>query len=185
MALEKLIEDLIAALNANTTAHSKLADVAIAAAAEKTTKAAAEAPAKKAPAKKAEADEEDEEPKKAPAKKTAEKAPAKKAPAKKKGPELVLKVKEDQIADIAVGFMSTDDEEEREERKTKMRSALQHLGFKKATEIDNAEDRAKFASYLAFWAAGEDVDFEDIDEKIADALGGSDAEDEDEDDDMV
>ena len=174
MSLEAAIAELTAAVRENTEAHTKLAAVAVAAAKSgKAEKPAAEVTGSEEP--KAEKPKA-EKPK-------AEKPKAEKPAAKPKAkPPVQVDVDQAATPGIAVAFLSTDDEADRDARKAKMRSALDHLGAKKASEIDNDEDCVKFATYVAYWTAGHEVDFEEIDALVAEALDGSGSED---DDDMV
>lgn len=166
MSIEKALADLTTALKENTEAHLKLADVAKAAQASKTPapeKAPAEKP-KAASKAKAEADEQEEAPKKEAAKKPA----ARKAAPKNKTPDPVTSITFDDLKLAAKAFISPEDESERDARKEKLGSALDHLGASKLTEVDE-DDMPKVATYLAYWTAGLDVDFEEIDGLIAEA----------------
>ncbi len=174
MSLEAAIAELTAAVRENTEAHAKLAAVAVAASKAGKDKPAAEVTGSEEP--------KAEKPKAEKPKAERPKAEKPKAEKPKAKPEVQTDVDEAAIPGIAVGFLGTDDESVREDRKAKMRSALDHLGFKKASEIDNDEDRVKFATYVAYWSAGHEVDFEEIDALVAEAVGDSGSED---DDDMV
>jgi hypothetical protein len=198
MSIEAALAELTAAVKENTAAHTKLAEVAQAAQKGGTTAKASPAKASttkastakasedtEAEENEAEAPEEKPAPKKAPAKKApAKKAPAKKAPAKPKAPTLSAEVDRDEFKNTARAFMSPDDEDTRDANKEKFASALAHLGAKKLTEVDD-EDLAKLAGYIAYWNAGLDVDFEEIDGLIAEAAEASSEESEDDSDDML
>lgn len=188
MSIEEALAANTAALVENTAAHLKLA--AVAEAARKPVKeaeppkeeeapkltAAQKAAATKAAAK-AKADEEaaaeEEAPKKAAPKKTTKKVET---------PDPVTDIAEGEVAPLVLGFIKTDDEELRDERKAKVRAALDHIGAAKATEIEDDEGRCKFATYVAYWTAGLEVDFEAVDELVTEAMEAAGGEGSDEDD---
>lgn len=165
MSIEKALADLTAAVQANTEAHQKLEKAAIASMKQKA--AAAKAPAD---------DDEDDEPAPKPAaRKTAAKPAAeKKAPAKKPAsrakkpaePKLSATVERDEVSNAARNWMDTDDEAVRDERKAQFKAALNHLGAKKMGDVDD-DDLPRLMAYIAYWSADLEVDFEALDEKIA------------------
>lgn len=175
MSIEAAIAELTAAVKENTAAHTKLAEVAAAAAGGKAA----------APAKEETKDEAPAEEKKAPAKKAPAKKPAAKKPATKQAepPELEGSVSAADLKKAAAAFLDGDDEEARDANKQKFIAALNHLGAAKLGEVDSDEDRARLAGYIAYWNEGLEVDFEAVDE-IVSAAGGED-EDEGEDDDIL
>ena len=176
MSLEEQIAKLTAAVEANTAAHTKLAEVAMSASAGKRTEA-------EKPAPKEEDDGEDDAAaakKKAAAKKAAEtrkaNASKKKAEEEKEAPTLDASVTSKDLMAAARAFMSPDDADQCEENKERFASALKHLGAAKLSAVDE-EDIPKLAGYIAYWQGGLDVDFEEIDGLIAELVeangGGS------------
>lgn len=102
-----------------------------------------------------------------------------------KKPEIPAPITEIDGPDLrkhAAAYMGSDDEDEREAAKANLSAALKHLGVKKLPELDD-DDRPKVATYLAYWAQGLEVDFEELDELVAAASdsGGDDGDDDDED----
>lgn len=175
MSIEAALAELTAAVKANTEAHEKLAQVAKAAQGSKPAAAKKPAPEKAAPAEDTTEEAPAEEPKKAPAKK----APAKKAAAKKPdAPTLSATVEMDDFKNAARAFMSPDDEEQRDKNKANFAAALNHLGAASLSKVDG-EDLPKLAGYVAYWATGLEVDFDEIDEKIAELSDGGDEEESD------
>lgn len=182
-SLEQALAENTAALIENTAAHLQLAKVAGASMKSGTTATASTAvePTDEKPAtgtaaaaaKKAAAEA-------LAAKKaaTAEAAAAKKAAGSKKPkvPELEAEVSEADLRTACRAYLNTDDEEEREAHKANVTSAFAHLGVKVLTEIE-AEGRAQLAGYVAYWAAGLEVVFEDIDALLADAPDEADDDD--------
>jgi hypothetical protein len=172
MSLEDKIDALTAAIKENTAAHEAMTQVAVKAAGSKST-AKAETKAEETDT---DTDEDD-----AAAKKKAAAEKRKAAAAKKKKEEAAKKAAEESEAEIvteiskvdlhakAKEFMSSDDSEERDAAKANFASALEHLGAAKLSEVDD-DDRARLATYINAWSAGsEKIDFEDLDEKIAEA----------------
>ncbi len=191
MSLEAAIAELTAAVKENTEAHAKLAEVA------KATQQAKAAPKKAAPeaekpeAEKPEAEkpeaEKPEAEKPAPKKAAAKpKAAPKKAAAKPKAPTLSATVDRDEFKNAARAFMSAEDEETRDKNKANFAAALNHLGASKLTDVDD-EDLPRLAGYIAYWSAGLEVDFEEIDALLADMSSDEDdrASDEEADDEML
>jgi len=167
MSLEEALAANTLALEANTAAHTKLAEVAMAA---QGGKAADKPAADKAPT----AAEKAAATKKANA--------AKKAAAAKKAetPEVAGAVDEAAIRAVARDYLSGDDEAERDAKKANVSAAFKHLGAKKLTDLADDEDRAKLAAYIAYWKAGhETIDFEDIDALVAEAGEGAGTDDDD------
>ncbi len=176
MSIEEALAANTAALIENTAAHSKLAEVAMAAAGGK---AASGKPAKE------ETSSEEEETKETAAEKkkrlAAEKAAAtkkaaadKKAAATKEAPELVAEMPAAALHKIAAAFMSDDlDEADRDANKANFVGGLAHLGAKKFSELADDAERARLAAYIGYWQAGLDVDFEEID-ALVEALGAGD-----------
>jgi hypothetical protein len=171
------LKEAVAALNRNTEAHEKLAAVAVKAQSAKAAEPTRE-PYKTAaePEKAAEKPAEKPATKPAAEKPAAEKPAAEKPAAKpaakptgKKGkqpPALVAEVTSEALRDAAKAFLSSDDAAVRDGAKGQMSAAFNHLGAAKLSDLDD-EGRAKLAGYIAYWSAGLDVNFEEIDEKIA------------------
>lgn len=179
MSLETAIAELTAAVRENTAAHTKLAEVAIATRKGSAPDVAEEPKAEKKAAPKA-------APKSAPKAdpeepKTEKEAPKKAAPKKAAPPKIAAEVSDDEIKVMARNYMSGDDEDEREAKKANVSAAFNHLGVKKLSEIEEDADRARLAGYIAYWAAGLKVDFEEID-GLVEAAGDDDAGDGDGDD---
>lgn len=180
MSLEEQLAKLTAAVEANTAAHEKLAQVAVAAQGAKGSKPAEDkaedekpAPKKPAPKKPAQkADEADEKP-------APKKTPTRRAKAKE--PTLSADVDKKGLTQDVLAWIGTDDEEERDERKGKLRAALDHVGADTLGKADEA-DLPRIAAYLAYWQADLEVNFEEIDAKV-EAL--SDDDDGDGDDDLI
>lgn len=130
MALEKLLTDLIAALEANTTAteeqNAKLASMMGAKAADK--------PAAKA------------------ADKPADKPAAKPAPGKKTAPKAVTA---DDIAKAAGEYMKAGDEDDRATAKANVRRIVEHYGSDRLTNIE-PEHFPEVLSMLKAFAAGDE-----------------------------
>ena len=169
MSLEEALRENTEALKANTAAHEKLGAIATA-------------------AQGGEAETEATEEKKAPAKKApAKKAPAKKPAAKKaEPPELKSSVTAAAIKKAAGAYLGVAEGAERDAHKANVVAAFAHLGVEKLGEIDNNEDRAKLAGYIAYWDAGLEVDFEAIDEIVAgDGDGDGEEEGGDDGDDLL
>lgn len=179
MGIEEALAANTAALEANTAAHNRLADVAEAAAGGKP---AADKPADKP---KAETPKDDgEKPETAAAKKkrlAAEKKAAEAAAAAEAEeaeevdpPELVAEVTAADLHTQASAFMSKElDAEVLDANKANFVGGLSHLGAKKFSELGSDGDRARLSAYIAYWQAGLDVDFTAIDEAI-EALGDED-----------
>ncbi|MEP2533502.1 hypothetical protein [Shimia sp.] len=178
MSLEQALAELTEAVKENTAQHAAFAEVAKKVATGKSSGEKA-ADTAESDAEKAKAD--------AAAKKKADAAAKRKAAAAKKKAEAEAKAQEESEADVvteisvvdlralAKEFMSSDEAEERDAAKARFGSALEHLGAEKLSEVDTDEDRAKLATYIKAWQAGEEDDdsafFEALDEKVG---GGSD-----------
>lgn len=178
MGIEEALAANTAALEANTAAHNRLADVAEAAAGGK--------PAADKPADKPKADtpkDDGEKPETAAAKKKRLVAEKKAAEAKAaaeaeeeagEAPELVAEVTAADLHTQASAFMSKDlDAEVLDANKANFVGGLAHLGAKKFSELADDSERARLSAYIGYWEAGLDVDFTAIDEAIA-ALGDDD-----------
>jgi hypothetical protein len=171
MGIEELLAANTAALEANTAAHAKLAEVAMAAAGSATGgTTSAETPAatkeKEAPAKETAAAKK----KRLAAEKKAEAEAEAKAKAAVK-PEISSSVSAADLKKAAAGFLKGDDEEARDLAKQNFIGALEHLGCGKSlSSVEEPADRAKLAGYIAYWQAGLDVDFDEID-AIIDSAG--------------
>lgn len=191
MSLESAIQELTAAVKENTAAHLQLADVAKAAstgAKPSETKKEAQTPAKD------ETDEDEAEAQKKAAaaerrKKAAEKKKAEaeaaaaaeaEAEAEAEGdddllggdddlPEVQAEASVAEIKKAAGAFLDEDDENFRDDNKAKVISAFKHLGVSKLGGLTDAEDRAKLLAYIAYWNAGLEVNFEDVDERVIEA----------------
>lgn len=188
MNIEERLDLLTQALEANTAAHLKLAEVALAASSGKTAPAEdKKAPAKDkpAPAETEETPEDDaaEKKKAAAAKKKAAAAAAakKKAEAEKaaaaEAPEIETSVSVDDMRAAVKAHMETDDEEVRATRMSNLKGALAHLGLGKLSEVTEDDAVAKLAGYVAYWKAGVEFSFEDVDSIIDAADTGSDEDD--------
>lgn len=190
MSLEAAIQELTAAIKDNTAAHTNLADVAKAAAGS-----SKPAETKKAEPDTTDDDGEDdaEAKKKAAAAERRKKAAEKKA-AEAKAEEEAAKKKEaeaeeeddllggdDELPEVqseatvaevkasAGKFLDSDDENFRDDNKSKVIAAFKHLGVSKLGGLTDAEDRAKLVGYIAYWNAGLEVNFEEVDERVAEA----------------
>lgn len=164
MTFEELIAANTAALIDNTAAHKKLAEVAMAAAGGKanTTKTA----------EKPKPEEKEPEEKETAIAKKKRLAAEKKAAAEAEAPELVAEMSGADFHKRATAFLSEDlSQKERDTNKANFVAGLSHVGAAKFSEVKTDEDRARVAAYVAYWTAGLDVDFEAIDEMIAE-LGG-------------
>lgn len=184
MSIEAALAELTAAVKANTEAHEKLAQVAMTA---QQNKAANNSTAEKSDAKDEPEAKEAEKPaeeKKSTKRTSTKRTSTKKSTAKKaEEPKLSASVDREELTNQARAFMSSDDEEKRDEAKEKFKSALDHLGAKKMSDVEE-DDIPRLAGYISYWQAGLDVDFEAIDEKIAelaDADEGGENGDSDED----
>lgn len=163
MSLEEALRANTVALEANTAAHLKLAEVAVAAATGKSSAGST----KPAPTETTESEESEETAAQKKKRLAAEKAAAAKKAAAAEPPELETSVTGDEIKKIAGAFLASDDEKVRDANKANFISALSHLGAKKLGDVETDEDRARLAGYIAYWTAGLKVDFEAIDEIVA------------------
>lgn len=181
------LEAAIAKLQESVEKNNELLEQVLSGRDEVLKKKAEKPAASKAKAAK-ETDSDDEE--EAPAKKTRakKKAPAKKAPAKKSSKS---KKKAPGTADVRKafgGFMSVEDEDEREERKAFVIDMLAHFDVKKATEIEE-DDRQKAIDFVENESVFEG--WQDATEKnktfdFDSALSDEDGDDEDDDsDDLI
>lgn len=150
------LEALISAIGDNTEAHTALGKIASKA-----------ADAKPASSKAKAADE-----KPAPAKEKPKPAPAKAKEEKKPEFEVVASTS---IAEARTAIKDYVSEEgaDTDARKAQLKAALDHLGARKLSEISE-EDAPRLATYAAAWSAGAEVNFEEIDEMVAEAAPGSD-----------
>lgn len=209
MGIEALIEKLVVALEENTAAHTKLAQVATAAAASNgksdksgETKATEEKASKATESKKSEDEDEDDaaakaaEAKKKAAAERRRKAAEKKAEEAKKAaekddedededldldvgdeddeglPEVQAEATIKELHAAAAAYLDEDAKDYRDENKKNVVAAFAHLGVKKLGELkadDRAEDRAKLLAYITYWKAGQKVDFEAVDARVAEA----------------
>lgn len=181
MALEDAIRELTAAVKENTEAHAALSRVASAAAGGKK----AEKPEPKEDEKSEDESAEDEAAKKkaAAAEKRRATAAKKKAEeaAKKKAAAPEATVSPEEFSKIVKGFLSGDDveEDQREENKSRIRGAMDHLGLTALKDVNDDVTRAKIAAYIGVWSIGEDADFDEIDAKIDELNEGSESSDDD------
>lgn len=142
MSIEKLLERLADALEANTAAQEKVAAVLTKGATPaKTTKKAAEV------------EEEEEET----APKSTKKAAAEKKPAAKKGKAPT----EEALREAFGEFLAVDDADEKAERKKHVAAILKKYKVAKATELAE-EDRAAAIAALADYAPEEEEEEEDM-----------------------
>ncbi len=160
------LKENTAALKDNSAAHLALAKVATAAAGGKVSVVGATAAATTT---KAVADKLVAEKPAAAAAKPAAAAAAKPAakPKAKVEPTLAPAVSLDDLRAAAKDYLGSDDPAIRDAGKANISAAFKHLGAGKLTEIESDEDRARLSAYIAFWTAGLEVNFEDIDAKVA------------------
>jgi hypothetical protein len=166
MSLEDLLKLNTEALDRNTAAHDNLAKVAVAASGSKAAAPKDETPAEPTAAEK----------KKAAA---AKGAATKKAAAEKKAkeaPDLVATATVDEARTAAKAYLGSGDEEFRETAKANAGAAFKHIGVKNLGEMEDGEDAGKFLNYVNNWAAGHEVNFEEIDEAMSE-LEGDDGDD--------
>lgn len=173
MSLEDQITELTAAVKENTAAHLKLAEVAQAASGSKTgVKPAAE--------KASDANEGGGEDDEKPATKPAAKKPAAKPRAsrakKPQPPELSADVTRKDFQASARAYIGSDDAEDREQRQEQLAAALDHLGASKLGEVED-EDIPRIAAYFAYWSAGLEVIFEEVDARVAELTEASSGDD--------
>ena len=171
MSLEEALRENTEALKENTAAHAELAKVAAAAAGKSATSK---------PTEDKETSVKDDPPKETAAqkkkrlaaeKKAKEAEAAKKAEAEKADePELATEVSFDDLKKACAELLKD------EGKKSDFMGALSHLGAKKLTEVDE-EDFPRLAAYVAYFSAGLDVDFENIDEKLAELADGEGGDD--------
>ena len=166
MSIEKLLQDHLEALNANTTAIVALT-AALLGEADK------DAAEEKAPAKGG------RPPKETAAAKKKREAAERKAAEEAENAEEVEDEGEDENEMVPArksvalktlkktlgDWLDCEDEDEAEDREEKLIAGLAHLGADRITDLD-ADDRIKVACYADNWIAGNDVDFEEIDAVI-------------------
>lgn len=73
-------------------------------------------------------------------------------------------------------------EEERAAKKTYLGSASKHLGVGMLAELENVQDRAQAAGDIAYWTAGLQVIFEDLEGMVLSQLDATSGASEEEDD---
>jgi len=174
MNIEQALAENTAALIANTAAHAKLADVAMAATSGKSVA--------QTKTESADTGADDEVKETAAEKKKRLAAEKKTAAAKAKAetklpevPELVAEMPAAELHVIAAAFMADElDEESRDANKANFVGGLAHLGAKKFSALTDDSERARLAAYIGLWSAGLDVDFEAVDEQIAALSEGDD-----------
>jgi hypothetical protein len=105
----------------------------------------------------------------------AEKSAAKKAVTKKtcKTKPAVIETRDEiDIADmraLAKSYIQTDDADLRAQNREYIAATFVHLGVNNPEGLIEGRDMRRMALYLDTWIAGNEVNFEDLDEKVAEA----------------
>jgi hypothetical protein len=100
----------------------------------------------------------------------------------KSAPKVDGAVDAEAIRAAAREHLSGGDEEERAAKNLNLGSASEHLGIGMIAELENVQDRAKAAAGIAYWTAGLQVLFEDLEEKVLSQLEATSGVSEEEDD---
>ena len=75
---------------------------------------------------------------------------------------------------LAKSYIQTDDADLRAQNRENIAAAFDHLGVTNLSDLTEVRDMRRMALYLDTWIAGDKVNFEDLDEKVAEAPGDDD-----------